>query len=150
MDKLGTAIRIAAEVHEGQFDKAGAPYILHALAVMRLVKDHGEDAMLVAVLHDTFEDFEGPPKNKQRMMLEVEHVCGSKVYDAVMVLTHPRGQPYDDYIERVATNYLSRIVKIADLTHNMDPRRIPSDQIVDKDFVRWDKYRHALIRLERD
>lgn len=147
MSKLGTAIRIAAEVHEGQLDKADAPYMLHSLAVMQMVAPD-EDAMIVAVLHDVFEDC-----NRLHLLElkdKVRHTFGTRLYEAVLAMTHQKGESYDDYIERVAQNFLASKAKVADLTHNMDPRRIPAYQIVDKDFIRWDKYRRALIRLKRE
>lgn len=151
MSNLGLAIGMAAEVHANQTDKAGEEYILHCLAVMDMVEEYGKDAMIVAVLHDSFEDHSGSPKEVAAFQHRVLKEFGQEIFDAIYALSHPgnRYEPYDEYIERVKGNYLARIVKIADLTHNMDPRRIPASQIVDKDFSRWDKYRRALIELER-
>jgi (p)ppGpp synthase/HD superfamily hydrolase len=150
MTGLGTAIALAADVHRNQVDKADAPYILHCIAVMEAVAVHGEDAMIVGVLHDALEDVE--PTSRLQLRYNLERTFHPRILDALDAMTHkPKGEEtYDEYIERVALNYLARIVKIADLTHNMDPRRIPSYQIIDKDFARWDKYRRALIRLERE
>ena len=147
--RLGKAIAIAATVHQYQQDKAGEDYILHCLAVMNMVAPD-KDAMVVAVLHDVLEDTTYTGLRLAELTDEIRKVFGPTVNDALDCLTHRRGESYDDYIERVATNYHARVVKIADLTHNMDPRRIPAEQIVDKDFERWDKYRRALIRLTRE
>ncbi len=54
---LERAIQIAVETRAGQTDKAKEPYILHPLKVMFDVQ--GEDARIVAVLHDVVEDCEG-------------------------------------------------------------------------------------------
>ena len=54
MATLERAIALAAEAHEGQTDKAGAPYILHVLRVV-LACPPG-DAQIVAALHDVVED----------------------------------------------------------------------------------------------
>lgn len=155
MKLLGKAIRMAAEVHENQYDKAGVPYILHCLAVMQMagerVKDCDQEVvMIIGVLHDTLEDFKGTPLERIRLREQISDLFGPKVDKALQALTHRSPEPYEDYIERVALDWIARVVKIADLTHNMDPRRIPASQIVDKDFQRWDKYRKALIRLERE
>lgn len=147
---LGLAIHLAAGVHQHQRDKANEHYILHCLAVMEMVRPHGEEAMIVAILHDSFEDFDAGALAESAFRYKVRTEFTIHVYDAIDAMSHRGGEPYDEYIERVAQNYLARIVKIADLTHNMDPRRIPADQIVDKDFARWDKYRRALIRLTRE
>jgi (p)ppGpp synthase/HD superfamily hydrolase len=48
------ALQIAAQAHAGQKDKEGLPYILHPLRAMLRVQ--GEEAQIVAVLHDVIED----------------------------------------------------------------------------------------------
>lgn len=156
MSKLGKAIKLAAEVHEGQTDKAGEPYILHALAVMDLVDkktmnpDDRERVMIVAVLHDAIEDFEGGPGELSQLKDYIYSEFGSRVYSALDALTHQRDEDYlNSYIERVSLDWIARRVKIADLTHNMDPRRLPAREIGDKEYRRWAKYRIAIVRLER-
>jgi (p)ppGpp synthase/HD superfamily hydrolase len=143
---LGNAIAVAADVHRGQRDKAGEDYILHPLAVMAMVAPD-RDAMIVAVLHDVLEDCE--PSRLRAVRYGLERSFPSWIIEALDALTKRKDEPYEEAIERAADNYLARKVKIADLTHNLDPRRIPASQIVDKDFARWDRYRRALIRLER-
>jgi (p)ppGpp synthase/HD superfamily hydrolase len=147
MTRLGKAIALASEVHQDHTDKADAPYMLHCIAVMQAVAPD-EDAMIVGVLHDVLEDCERIKVVEYSHRIAVDF--GPVIFDALDTLCKERGEDYGEYIERVAQNYLARKVKIADLTHNMDPRRIPSYQIVDKDFQRWEKYRRALIRLERE
>jgi (p)ppGpp synthase/HD superfamily hydrolase len=158
MSKLSKAIKLAAEVHEGQVDKAGEPYILHALAVMRMVDTGGkfitpedrESVMIVAVLHDAIEDFEGEPGELSRLKDYIYNEFGSRVFSALDALTHWSDEDYlESYIERVARDWIARRVKIADLTHNMDPRRLPAGDIGDKEYRRWAKYRKAIVRLER-
>ena len=56
MASLERAIEIAAKAHAGQTDKAGQPYILHPLRVMRRVSD--TESRIAAVLHDVVEDSE--------------------------------------------------------------------------------------------
>lgn len=144
------AIRLAADIHWAQTDKGGVCYMLHPLAVMQMLAPD-RDQMIVGVLHDAVED-ERDPVKRMKLQHSVTKSFPSYIIEALDAMTHrPKGEEtYDEYIERVAQNYLARQVKIKDLTHNLDPRRIPAGQIVDKDFHRWDKYRRALIRLERD
>lgn len=154
MDNLALALEMAARVHANQTDKAGEQYILHPLALMNMVQDrvephHRYRAMIVALLHDTVEDHPGTPMERMRLESDIYALFGGEVSAAVIALTHRKDETYDEYIDRVSLNWLARVVKIVDLMHNMDPRRIPADQIVDKDFARWDKYRRALIKLER-
>lgn len=148
MSSLTEALEIACRVHRDQTDKAGAEYIRHVLAVVRMCAGDAE-AEIVAALHDVVEDFKGSGIKKLALLDELHDKFSDRIYEAVMCLTHDVEESYEDYIERVAGNYLARKVKIKDLTHNMDPRRIPAGQIVDKDFHRWDRYRRSLIRLER-
>ncbi len=56
MATLEQAISLAAQQHEGQVDKANAPYILHPLRVMLNVPTI--EHKIVAVLHDILEDTE--------------------------------------------------------------------------------------------
>lgn len=149
-DRLTWALETAARVHNGQTDKGGVAYIEHVLAVREMVRPHGEEAMIVATLHDVIEDFEGLPIGLLTLRDNIYQHVGDRCYSAIDRLTRlPDDDYHGDYIERVAQDWIARVVKIADLTHNMDPRRIPAGEIVDKDFARWEKYRRALIRLER-
>lgn len=149
-DRLTWSLETACRVHRGQTDKGGVPYIEHILAVREAVRQYGEEAMIVAALHDAIEDFDGTPLQKLELLRQIRLVCGDEVFDSVRAITKDQGEDYEgEYLDRIAANFLARVVKIADLTNNMDPRRIPAGQIVDKDFERWAKYRRALIRLER-
>jgi (p)ppGpp synthase/HD superfamily hydrolase len=50
MANLERAIALAVKAHEGQKDKAGAPYILHPLRVMFSLSSDNE--LFVGSLHD--------------------------------------------------------------------------------------------------
>lgn len=128
------AQQIATKAHTGQVDKAGKPYIEHPAYVAAHVS--GDNAKAVAWLHDTLEDTDTTSDD-----LYAAGLC-TDVVDAVMVLTHQKGVPYFEYIERVATNKLAAMVKIADLKHNMKLERL--SEISHKDLERVDKYKTAL------
>lgn len=155
---IAKALQLAAQAHDGQKDKGGEDYILHPIEVMLLAKqfvplgadNFRRDVMVVAILHDAVEDAKSPLKHVISGQIMSEF--GPTIYDAVMAMTHrPHGvESYQDYIERVAQNPIARIVKIADLTHNMDTGRLPDRTIGEKDYERWDKYRRALVRLKRE
>lgn len=158
---IAKAIKIAAQVHDGQTDKGGEPYIFHCLTVMRMVGERTkgfrfsdarfrEKAMIVAVLHDAIEDFEGTQNDLRQLVYAIRSNFGQDVADALTAMTHADDESYEAYIERVAENPIATIVKICDLTHNMDPRRMPAGSIGDKEFARWEKYRRAIVRLERE
>jgi (p)ppGpp synthase/HD superfamily hydrolase len=157
MSLLGEAIALAADVHRKQEDKASQPYILHPLAVMERARDyylansdgwHVEHVMIVAVLHDTLEDIDGINTwDRGRLSDRIYNTFGAEVYRAVDAITKVKGEDYDAYLNRVELNWMARIAKIADLSHNLDAFRIPSGKIGEYEFKRWDKYHRALVRL---
>ena len=57
-ERLDRAIAVAKQAHEGQFRKTGEPYIIHPLAVKKILEEWGmdEDTVIAGVLHDTVED----------------------------------------------------------------------------------------------
>ena len=52
------AVEVARKAHEGQFRKTGEPYIVHPLAVKKILEEWGmdEDTIIAGILHDTIED----------------------------------------------------------------------------------------------
>lgn len=134
---LGKAIAIAAKAHEGQIDKAGKAYILHTLRVM--MKMDTEEAMIIAVLHDTVED-----TNVTIESLRQEGFS-ENILTAVDALTRKQPEPYTDFIERIKMNPLAIEVKIADLEDNSDLSRI--DNPTEQDHKRNEKYMAALASL---
>lgn len=110
MSTLDSAIHIATEAHYDQKDKGGQPYILHPLRVMMLVE--GEEAQIVAVLHDVLEDTEVTREDLER------EGFSEKVITALEKLTHKEGESYSDYVLRVKSDELARQVKLADLKDN--------------------------------
>lgn len=135
---LATAISIAIEAHAGQSDKYGAPYIKHVMRVMELGKT--EDEKIVGVLHDVVEDtswtFEQlTAKGLAPHQLEALR-CVTKLSD---------DEDYDHFIDRIIPNRLACLVKINDLTDNMDIRRIP--EITEKDIPRLNKYLRAYNKI---
>lgn len=145
MSILESAIRLAVEVHEGQRDKAGAPYILHPLRVMASVE--GEDAKIVAVLHDVIEDaqVEGI---EERVRAALSGGDSKRLMAALDALTKRDGEGYEAFIERVAPNDLARRVKLADLQDNMDVRRLRPEDLADPwTQQRLLRYRRAFERL---
>src|SRR5215510_5701883 len=100
MSTLERAISIAAQAHQGQKDKAGAPYILHPLRMM--MRMESEAAMIAAVLHDVVEDTDVTLVQLREMGFSEE------ILQAVECLTHRDGESYDAFIERVQTSLIAR------------------------------------------
>lgn len=81
MATLERAIAIAVQAHQGQRDKAGAPYILHPLRLMMRMQTEAE--MIAAVLHDVIEDTEWTPDG-----LRAEGFSAG-IIEAIECLTRP-------------------------------------------------------------
>jgi len=139
MSTLERAIQIAAKAHEGQVDKAGAAYILHPLRVMMAVASDHE--RMAAVLHDVVEDtdwtFEGL----------IAEGFPEEVVAAIHCLTKHPGEARLDAAARAAANPIARVVKLADVTDNMNLARIPNPTA--KDHARLTEYAQVKALLER-
>ena len=133
MATVERAVQIAAQAHQGQRDKAGAPYLLHPLRLM--MRMESEAAMMAAVLHDVVEDSEWTLDQLRTEGFSEE------VLQAVECLTHRLGESYDEFVARVQTNAIARQVKLADLEDNMNIRRLA--EITPKDLARLEKYHRA-------
>lgn len=133
MATLEKAIQIAAQAHEGQKDKSGAPYILHPLRMM--MRMESEAAMIAAVLHDVVEDSDWTLEQLRGEGFSEE------VLQAVDYLTSRDSESYDEFIARVETSAIARQVKIADLEDNMNVKRI--GEMSPKDLARIEKYHRA-------
>lgn len=134
---IDIALAIAKKAHAGQVDKAGVDYIQHPLYVASQVKTEQEKT--VALLHDVIEDSD----------VTVEDLLASglsnEVVTAVQILTKKEGQSYQEYLEKVKSNNLARVVKLADLKHNSDLSRLKS--VTNTDYERVKKYKNAIRYL---
>jgi len=137
---LGKVLVLATNAHAGQFDRGGKPYILHPLKVMHYLKSDDEELMCVALLHDVVED----TKTTWADLKEIG--CTDRVLDAVSALTKMPGQSYDDYKEEVFSNEDAMRVKMADLRHNTDIRRLKG--VTQKDLERLAKYNQFYLELQ--
>ena len=140
-EQLQFALELAIQKHKNQKDKSGKPYILHPLHVMETVKS--DDAKIVAILHDIIEDTDVTEKDLLNAGLS-KHIV-----DAIVMLTRTDDIDYMDYVKKVSSNPLAKEVKLADLQHNMDLRRIST--LTEKDLDRTRKYQiayHYLINTK--
>lgn len=133
MSSLKVAICVAADVHDGQTDKSGEPYILHPLRVMLAQQD--ERSRIVGVLHDVIED-----SNLSLGDLVAEGFS-SEIVMAVDAMTRRKDEDYFDFVRRAASNPIALPVKVADLRDNL---RASSDK---GDAKRREKYQRALELL---
>ena len=109
------AMVLAYTAHHGQFDKGGVPYIFHPIHLAETMDD--EISTCVALLHDTVEDTD---VTLEQLAKEFPR----EIVEAVELLTHRDGVEYFDYVRSIKANPVAVKVKLADLAHNGDPKRI--------------------------
>lgn len=127
---------IAERAHAGVVNKkTGEPYITHPEHVASQVE--GDAAKAVAWLHDVVEDTPVTLDDLRRAGLSEEVVRG------VDAMTHRKGEDYLSFVRRAAADPLARVVKEADVRHNLDLGRIPRPTEMDLQRVR-NKYLPAL------
>ncbi len=129
---LNAAIVLAATAHDGQFDKAGKPYILHVLAVLDNLNSTDEELNCVAVLHDIIEDTKTTYQDLR------DAGISERVIEGVRFLTKLPGQTAEEYLEGILNDEDAMLVKLADLEHNMDLKRLKG--VTPKDLARMEKY----------
>jgi len=133
MATLESAIRIAVDAHAGQVDMDGAAYITHPLRIMNAVE--GEDAKIVAVLHDVVEDSTTTLDDLRKAGFSED------ILSAVECLTRRRDMSYADYVVRCKGHSLAHQMKLADLTDNcrLDRCIVRVEQVV-RDLARIHRY----------
>ena len=125
------AMNLAYAAHHGQFDKGGVPYIFHPIHLAEEMDD--EVSTCVALLHDTVED-------TAVTLEELAESVPREIVEAVDLLTHRDGVEYFDYVRSIRANPVAVKVKLADLRHNGDPKRISNQGNAEK---RREKYAKA-------
>lgn len=136
---LKSALVFAAQKHDGQFDKEGNPYLLHVMKVMHYIKSSDEEILCIALLHDVIEDTDATYADLATIGMS------ERVIEGVRALTKVKGETYEEYKEKVKSNHDAIIVKMADLRHNSDIRRLKG--VTDKDVKRIQKYHEFYLEL---
>ena len=130
---LSRMLVLATEAHAGQQDRGGRPYILHPLQVMQLLGTDDEELQCVALGHDLIEDTDVTAEKLRTSGFS------ERVVTAIVALTRVLGDSEPDYRARVCGNSDAVRVKLCDLTHNLDVRRL--SEIGPGDIKRTEKYR---------
>lgn len=134
---LDEAILLATLGHFGQVDRGGAPYILHAMAVMARVATHGTRTQVMAVLHDLIED-------NPHFTVEILRGCGfdEEILEGLGYLVRPPGTTILQAAEKMAALDVRRAAvvmamrtKIADYEENRRLSRIPDPTQRDIDMT---------------
>ena len=117
------AMQIAYDAHHGQVDKAGIPYIFHPMHLAEAMDD--EISCCAALLHDTVEDTD-------LRFEDLEKIFPQEVMDVLRLLTHEKNTDYFDYVRAIKGNPIAVKVKLADLAHNSDQRRLKGCEMTEE------------------
>ena len=143
LEVINKAFEFANEAHKGVRRRSGEPYILHPIAVAKIVVSNiglGYKSIVAALLHDVVED-----SHWTFEMLEKEGFS-DEIIDALRCVTKlSEDEDYDHFIDRISGNRLAVKVKLNDLADNLDLSRLADPG--DKDIVRSQKYLRARDRL---
>ena len=128
--RIKQAIEVATKAHEGQTRKTGEPYIIHPLAVQKILEEWNmdEDTIIAGILHDTVEDTD-------LTLDDIEKQFGKDVaflVNGVTKLSKARSgmQDLNKYLPQTGDNLLKLliatgqdirvlIIKLADRLHNL-------------------------------
>lgn len=139
--QLQLALEIATLAHKNVIRRNGDPYIFHVLRVAnnsRFVKTKAQKA--AAILHDTIED---TPFDENFLR---EKGISEEVLKILSYLTHDKDNvSYDDYIDRICENVDAMLVKLSDLTDNLDQGTLPV--ITDQDRKRFVTYERSKVKI---
>lgn len=126
VELITKAFQFAKQAHRGIRRRSGEPYILHPLAVARIVVKEiglGSTSICAALLHDVVEDTEYTKE-------DIENLFGPKIADIVEGLTKISGGVFGEQASVQAENFRKLLltmsedirvilIKIADRLHNM-------------------------------
>ncbi len=128
--RIEQAVAVATKAHAGQLRKTGEPYIIHPLAVKKILEEWGmdEDTIIAGILHDTVEDTELTLKDIKEQFGETV----AFLVDGVTKLSSARHgmRDIDTYLPATKDNFLRLmialgddirvlIIKLADRLHNI-------------------------------
>lgn len=135
---------LAVEAHTGQVDKAGVPYIRHPIAVMNLLNSSDDELRCIALGHDLLEDTDITAEDL------IERGFSRRVVDGIIGLTKVDGENRRRKMIRLTASSDIIRVKLADLCHNMDMSRFPTDYVLTaKDVARIAEYTKMTEELNR-
>ena len=139
-EMLNKMLVLATNRHAGQFDRGGNPYILHPLKVMYYLKSDDEELQCIALAHDLVEDTDTTYSELYEMGFT------GRVVDGIQALTKVPGETYEAYKAKVKANPDAVKVKMADLRHNTDIRRLKG--VTEKDMARLARYNQFFLELQ--
>ncbi len=122
--RIRAAYELAREAHKEQRRKSGEPYIIHPIAVARIVAEElrlGANPIIAAFLHDVVED-------TPYTIEDIEERFGADVAFLVNVITKKKKQHYDSskqidnykqMLDSIHYDIRALLIKLSDRLHNM-------------------------------
>jgi len=141
-EALNKMLVLVTSQFDGIFDKGGVPYVLHCLKVMHYLKSDDEELCCIALAHDLIED---RGKYVTYAMLR-EMGFSERILAGIASVTKIPGESHDEYMAKIKANKDGIRVKLADLRHNSDIRRLKG--ITEKDIKRIEKYHKMYLELK--
>lgn len=135
---VGHAREVALYSTNRQKDRRGRNYFYHLEAVASMFND--PVLKCIAYLHDVMEGSD--TIDSSVLMSSGFHPV---IVGAVAVLTRPKGMHYKSHLDRVLSNPLAVVVKLAELLDNSDVRALPTCGI--EDYNRLKKYAESVRYL---
>jgi GTP diphosphokinase / guanosine-3',5'-bis(diphosphate) 3'-diphosphatase len=132
-EQLSQALVLCTTGHNLVLDRGGMPYALHPLRVMYKLRTTDMELMCIALLHDYVEDVKGTSFTQLK-----QRGFSDRVVEGVRCLTKITGETQEEYEAKVMSNRDSVRVKMQDITHNSDLRRLKG--VTQKDLDRTQKY----------
>jgi (p)ppGpp synthase/HD superfamily hydrolase len=138
-EMLTNMLSLATIKHAGQYDKGGQPYVMHVLKVMYYAKTDDEELQCICLGHDLIEDC--------GVTYQDLHELGftQRVVNGIRGLTKVPGETNIEYMTRIKANKDCIHVKLCDLRHNSDIRRLKG--VTSKDIARIEKYHQMYMEL---
>lgn len=124
MHRITDAYELAKDAHKDQRRKSGEPYIMHPIAVARIVAEElelGANPIIAAFLHDVVED-------TNYSIEDIKNRFGEDVEFLVGVVTKKKKEKYDyskqvdnykQILKSVQFDIRAILLKLADRLHNM-------------------------------
>mgnify|MGYP001591023627 CR=1 FL=1 len=136
---LSKMLSLVVEAFAGVYDKGGRPYVLHCLQVMMWLDEDDEELQCIGLGHDLLED---TSVTEARL---IELGFSRRVIDGIKALTKVQGETYEEYKAKVKANRDAVKVKMKDLRHNSDIRRLKGLRA--KDIERVARYHAFYVEL---
>lgn len=137
---LSAMLVLVTHHFDGKYDRQGLPYVLHCIRVMDFMESDDEELLCISLGHDLIED----TKVTYAMLRELGMT--ERIIEGIRCMTRVPGETEDEYQARVMSNKDSIKVKLGDLRHNTDIRRLKG--VTEKDLARLQKYHTFYLKLK--